>query len=553
MNSPSLRHSWSGRLLGESDRYRIEKILSTGNMGDVYLATDTKLLLQVAIKLLKESLVTSTEMRERFKREVACCAALDNKHVVKIIDSGFSSEGFPFYVMEYLKGQSLQQLLKQEKYLSVKRTVAIAKQICSGLQMAHQGVIVAGERVKIVHRDLKPANIFLVSTALGEFVKILDFGIAKKVRDYAGTHNDTNLTNMFVGTFRYAAPEQLEINQTVDERVDIYCLGLVLYEMLSGTDPFGLGSNSQPVGEMTWARAHVHQAAMTLQSQPGGEQIPASLTKIVNKCLQKSPSQRYASIQELQFALDDAIATEEALTITKPPLVALNEEDTSRTIVQSSNAFPVKSAEEDDRTIMQPARSRELSIPEMSSSRTAIQRPISEFTKTGSTVVQFRSDSRLNLDTTVCQVVATMPNISDRLTQQSSKVSRQENQNQDIDQGRGLFPLLFESPSRALSSVWATVRSWIRGNFSSRHTGANSSSPRRHQSEGSAPAPEEPTLDAKSYEDAIKTLNECRLSYAKELARNGKFRDAIATAKSIPETSLLHPQAQMLINRWKHM
>jgi serine/threonine-protein kinase len=436
--------------------------------------------------------------------------------------------------------------------------------------MAHQGVIVAGERVKIVHRDLKPANIFLVPTALGELVKILDFGIAKKVRDYTSIHNDTNLTNMFVGTFRYAAPEQLEINLPVDERVDIYCLGLILYEMLSGTDPFGLSSNSRLVGEMTWAGAHVQQAVMTLQLQPGCEQIPASLTEIVNKCLQKSPDQRYASIQELQSALDDAIATEEAPTITKQPLFAINEKDASRTIVQSSNASPVKSAESGDGTIVQAARTRDLSklrlhdahsiqnlspiaLPETSSSRIAIQRPISEFIKTDSTIVQFRSDSRHNLDTTVCQGVATMPNISDRLSQKSSKVSGQENQNQDIDRGRRLFPLLLESPSRALSSVWVSVRSWIRGNFSSGHTGANSSSPRKHHSEGSVPAPEVPTLDSENYEDAIKTLNECRLSYAKELARNGRFRNAIATAKSIPETSLLHSQAQMLINRWKHI
>ena len=252
----------------------------------------------------------------------------------------------------------------------------------------------------------------------------------------------------------------------------------------------------------------------------------------------------------------------------KLPLAALDEEDTSPTIVQSSDASPVRSAKEGDSTIVQSAQARlsELglhdaptlvqnlppkSLPETSSSRIAIQPSISEFTKTDSTVAQVRRDPRLDLDTTVCQRVATMPKISDRLTQQSSK-SGQENQNQDIDSGRGLFPLLLGSPSRALSSVWLTVRSWVGGNFSSRQTGANSSSPRRHQSQGSAPAPEAPTLDAKSYEDAIKTVNECRLSYDKELARNGKFRDAIAIAKSIPETSLLHHQAQMFIARWKH-
>ena len=144
----------------------------------------------MALKLLKDTLVTSGELRKRFEREVALCAALKSDHIVEVSDYGVTPEGHPFYVMEYLRGQSLGQLLRRERRLSVERTVSIITQVCGGLQLAHEGVTLwrdgatVSEHIKVVHRDLKPDNIFLVPTTLGELVKILDFGIAKIRQDH---------------------------------------------------------------------------------------------------------------------------------------------------------------------------------------------------------------------------------------------------------------------------------------------------------------------------------------------------------------------------------
>lgn len=206
MGSSNTSNPWLGRMVGDNQRYRLDKRLGGGGMGEVFVAMDTRVGQEVALKLLKDTLVASSEMRKRFEREIAVCAALQSDHIVKIMDCGFTDEGYPFYVMEYLRGQTLRQLILREKRLSVKRTQAIISQVCKGLQLAHQGVILqqeGGARIKVIHRDLKPDNIFLVPTNLGEWVKVLDFGLAKVKNQSV---EQTNLTTTFVGTFRYAAP-----------------------------------------------------------------------------------------------------------------------------------------------------------------------------------------------------------------------------------------------------------------------------------------------------------------------------------------------------------
>jgi serine/threonine-protein kinase len=241
MNPSQQSNYWIGQLIGERSRYRIVTRLGGGGMGDVFLATDTLLGQQVAVKMLKERLVHETEVKQRFEREALLCAAIQGEHVVEVKDYGITNEGFPFFVMEYLQGQTLGQLLREEKRLSVERTVRIISQVCDGLFKAHSGVVMShnsaqsSEVVKFVHRDLKPENIFLVNTSLGELVKVLDFGIAKVFSNDAECTN----TGLFVGTFQYAAPEQIESRKDLDLRADIYSIGMILYEMLCGTDPFG--------------------------------------------------------------------------------------------------------------------------------------------------------------------------------------------------------------------------------------------------------------------------------------------------------------------------
>ncbi|AFY49767.1 serine/threonine protein kinase [Nostoc sp. PCC 7524] len=324
MNSPHSSSYWNGRLIGDKERYRIDRPLAVGGMGEVLLATDTRVGQQVVLKLLKDTLVASQEMRKRFEREVAICAALQSDHIVKISDCGVTPEGYPFYVMEYLRGQTLRQLLVREQRLSVERTASIISQVCQGLQLAHQGVTLqkngSNEHIQVIHRDLKPDNIFLVPTDLGEWVKILDFGVAKIRND---TSEQTNLTNTFIGTFRYAAPEQIQNQQNLDARADIYSLGIILYEMLSAVDPFGFSMKAHNVSETSWILAHAYEPPIPLRSQPGCEQLSAAIEDVVLKCLQKNPNHRFASVAELNQALRDAShsATDNTTAQHKPNIV----------------------------------------------------------------------------------------------------------------------------------------------------------------------------------------------------------------------------------------
>jgi serine/threonine-protein kinase len=309
MNSPPSNNSWIGRLIGDSQRYRLDKRLGGGGMGEVFLATDMRVGKDVALKLLKDKLVASGEMRKRFEREIAICAALQSEHIIGISDCGVTGEGYPFYVMEYLRGQTLRQLLMRERQLPPERAVKIIIQVCTGLQLAHRGIVMQRdgkntERIKVIHRDLKPDNIFLVSTDFGEWVKILDFGIAKI---YSESSEHTSLTKTFVGTFRYSSPEQIQNDRNIDVTADIYTLGIILYEMFSGTDPFGLTIQGNNISEPSWLLAHSYEPPRPLSEQPGCEQLPLELENVVIKCLQKNPTNRFQSVEELGQALEAAI------------------------------------------------------------------------------------------------------------------------------------------------------------------------------------------------------------------------------------------------------
>lgn len=310
MNFRHQQNSWIGQYVDDCQRYRLEHRLGGGGMGEVFLVTDTRLGQLVALKLLKESLAKTEEIRERFEREFAICAALKSQHIVQVRDYGVTSNGYPFYVMEYLQGETLGERLKLQPRLTVAETCSIITQICAGLQLAHTGIIFWNgitqptEKIKVIHRDLKPDNILLVPTALGELVKIIDFGVAK----IRSLHTEyTNSTSIFLGTCHYAAPEQLGVISTLDERADIYSLGVMLYEMLAGIDPFGFTGENKKVSGETWAAAHTSQAPQPLRQQPGCDFLTPELELVVMRCLEKSPEKRFASVKELSQALQESV------------------------------------------------------------------------------------------------------------------------------------------------------------------------------------------------------------------------------------------------------
>ncbi|MBF2007299.1 MAG: serine/threonine protein kinase, partial [Chlorogloeopsis fritschii C42_A2020_084] len=217
-----------GRLL--SNRYQLQEIIGTGAMGRVYRAKDILLGgVPVAVKFLALS-VQNNKMRlqERFEREAKTCALLGQKsiHVVRVMDYGVDANNTPFYVMEYLQGISLSDVIRKQ-HLTLPRFLSFIRQISLGLQSAHDGIMVDGKICPIIHRDIKPSNMLVIQDAsFGELVKVLDFGIAKLLQA------DSNYTNYYLGTLAYSSPEQMD-GKELDNRSDIYSLGVMMFEMLT--------------------------------------------------------------------------------------------------------------------------------------------------------------------------------------------------------------------------------------------------------------------------------------------------------------------------------
>ncbi len=312
-----------------AERYRLERSLGEGGMGQVFLASD--ILFQhklVALKLLKERMAENANIRRRFDQEIRVCAALNSVNIVQVTDCGITEDGYPFYVMEYLEGKSLSSILANEGKLSPDRAVRIAIQICSGLEVAHRGFEYQGRCVSIVHRDLKPENIFIVESGIGELVKILDFGIAKVCSDLGSVSLIAQTQQgVYLGTAHYSSPEQIRV-ETISPASDLYSLGIILYEMLSGVDPFGLAFSGN-LTMQAWMRSHLNTQPIPLREQPDCHDISEALEAIVMRCLEKSPDRRFPSALALGAALQTAFnETTPVLTApikkeTKTPLVWL--------------------------------------------------------------------------------------------------------------------------------------------------------------------------------------------------------------------------------------
>ena len=305
-----MRDANIGRLL--ANRYHLVDLVGEGAMGRVYRAEDSLLGgVTVAVKFLSHMLLND-KMRSRFEREATISALLGEKsiHIVRVRDYGVDENDIPFYVMEFLQGESLSDVI-QSQNIALPRFLKIVRQICVGIESAHQGIIFKGELCPIIHRDIKPSNILIVQEpTVGELVKILDFGIAKLIQA-SGT-----MTHSFMGTLAYCSPEQME-GKELDNRSDIYSLGVVMYEMLTGEMPL-LPENSSFGG---WYKVHHYS---TPEPFYPGLNLPETLQDLVMKCLAKSPQDRPQNIKEIWRTL-------EPLTENKVP--AKSQDDTDNKIV----------------------------------------------------------------------------------------------------------------------------------------------------------------------------------------------------------------------------
>jgi eukaryotic-like serine/threonine-protein kinase len=268
-------------------RYRIERVLGTGGMGAVYEAEHVEIGKKVALKVLHPQFSRQADLVARFRREARAASKVGHPNIVDVTDSGTTPEGDVYFVMERLDGLDLGEVLRHERRIAPDRVVAIGTQVCRALSAAHA----AG----IIHRDLKPENIFLVSReGVADFVKVLDFGIAKQDMGNQNLPRRLTTPGIAMGTPEYMAPEQAA-GKAIDGRVDIYSVGAILYEMLTA-DPPHHGANTMEI---------LSKKATESPTPPRdlNPDVPEALEEVVMRCLERDPDRRPQTMGALEYEL----------------------------------------------------------------------------------------------------------------------------------------------------------------------------------------------------------------------------------------------------------
>ena len=267
--------------------YRIIKKIGQGGIGEVFLTEHiARPGFPVAIKILTPSAQQNTTLVERFIREAKACITLEHPRIIKVFEIGIHNKR-PFFAMEYIEGKTLDQYLKAHGSIPYRSALKIAGHIALGLAYAHAH--------HIIHRDLKPGNIMLENA--NHNVKIIDFGLAKMLDESTLT-----MTHHLVGTPRYMAPEQMKRSRDIDERVDIYSLGAILYHMIGGLAPYAeiLCNNRIALLKYMYTTPPLRLNELPSYSQ---SQMPSSVIRIVDKAMAKKPQDRFSSAKDMYNAI----------------------------------------------------------------------------------------------------------------------------------------------------------------------------------------------------------------------------------------------------------
>jgi len=333
-----------GRVL--NGRFRIVEPLGSGGMGKVYKAVQSPLDRVVALKILNPNFPAEKDpaFKRRFFLEASLTSKLRHPNTVTVIDYGQTDDGIFFIAMEFLDGQTLAEVLAQEKTLPWSRVLDIGQQICRSLREAH--------KLGVIHRDLKPANVMLLNEADQDMVKVLDFGLVKSfLADLAPGDPEVTQNGVFLGSPQYMAPEQAR--NVADPRSDVYSLGILMYQMLTGRPPF-LGKDYLEVIFL-----HMKEPPKRLRDARPGLDVPAEVEAVLLKCLQKDPLARYQSMDELLEAIRYAAQISGASGIfserrsgihpTPPPLLAMNTGEHARSLTPppEANTMAIDIAEEE--------------------------------------------------------------------------------------------------------------------------------------------------------------------------------------------------------------
>jgi serine/threonine-protein kinase len=277
-------------------RYKIERRLAAGGMGVVYLAERVGLAKRVAIKFLHRSQAMVADRRERFEREAAAMSRLSHPNLITGIDHG-ELDDTPYLVMEYHPGESLRKLIAAGP-LEPARAIHIARQLLAGLGSAHAS--------NVVHRDLKPENVLIVGSPGEDLVKVLDFGVAKLIEGDGRPSELSVMAGSMLGTAEYMAPEQVRC-EVIDPRADLYAVGILLYEMITGRRPF------EAERDLAVLRMQVEDAPVSPREL--APEMSWALEAAVMRALEKKPDQRWPTAEEFSAAL---AATPEGPASTAP-------------------------------------------------------------------------------------------------------------------------------------------------------------------------------------------------------------------------------------------
>ncbi|GMV17787.1 MAG: hypothetical protein AMXMBFR56_60110 [Polyangiaceae bacterium] len=287
-------------------RYVVESVLGEGGMGVVYKCKRKVFDRPAALKILRADLAKNTEVLDRFVTEAKAASGIGNDHIVDVFDFGEVPDGSTYFAMEYLEGETLGARVSKGRF-AAEQVVRLGCQMAEGLAAAHAA--------QIVHRDLKPDNVFIIQRDGQDFIKILDFGIAKVI----GIDNKITRAGAVFGTPHYMSPEQCR-GSPVDHRTDIYSLGVLLYEMTVGRVPFDAEN------PLTILSMHLNETPKRFAEAVPGIELPAGLENLVLKCLAKQPDDRFGSMREVEQALA-AIERGEAVEIEVPISIAPPEDE----------------------------------------------------------------------------------------------------------------------------------------------------------------------------------------------------------------------------------
>lgn len=296
-------------------RYRLDSLIGEGGMGDVYRATHIHLDTQFAVKLLKPEFVANQTAIKRFRREAMAAGRINHQNAVRVTDFGVTPDHIVYLVMELVEGQSLRDLIGESGKMNYLRVVNIVRQVCGAVEAAHQS--------GVIHRDLKPDNILIEAAQGVECVKVLDFGIAK-LRETNRTDSFLTQAGMIIGTPQYMSPEQCQGKQ-LDPRSDVYSIGILMYEMLSGEVPF----DGETTLQVVYNQLHLPPRPLTELSP----QIPVLLARVVLRALAKEPEKRQSSALELSDELKlavESIGEGDLLLLPYPQMIRQNRSSEGR-------------------------------------------------------------------------------------------------------------------------------------------------------------------------------------------------------------------------------